>query len=232
MRVTIPTEKKPMLVAVAGMVGTGKTTLTQALAAYFGLPVALESVDDENPWLPLFYGETDGMRRYALPLQLHFLATRMESLRRMRAEEGDWILDRTWYEDAEVFARGLFEQGHMSPLEWVLYRRLYTELSHLQAARPPRLMIYLSAPLELVVERIRGRGRASEREVGLGYWQSLHDRYTRWIGGFRLCPVLTLDVRDYDVLNDPEGITFVARRVEQKLGRRLDAAGVQYNLLV
>jgi len=221
-----------MLVAVAGMVGTGKTTLTQALAAYFGLAVALESVDEENPWLPLFYGEAEGMRRYALPLQLHFLVTRMESLRRMRAEEGDWLLDRTWYEDAEVFARGLFEQGYLSPLEWVLYRRLFTELSHLPAARPPRLLIYLSAPLEVVVERIRGRGRAAEREVGTAYWEALHERYTRWIAGFRLCPVLTLDVRHYDLLSDPTAITHIARRVEDKLGRRLDTAGVQYNLLV
>lgn len=221
-----------MLVAVAGMVGTGKTTLTQALAAYFGLAVALESVDDDNPWLPLFYGEADGMRRYALPLQLHFLATRMESLRRMRAEESDWLLDRTWYEDAEVFARGLFEQGHMSPLEWVLYRRLYTELSHLPAARPPRLMIYLSAPLETVVERIRGRGREAEKEVGYSYWAALHERYSRWIASFRLCPVLTLDVRHYDLLGDPTAITHIAASVESKLGRRLATAGVQYNLMV
>lgn len=220
-----------MLVAVAGMVGTGKTTLTQALAAYFGLAVALESVDDENPWLPLFYGEPDGMRRYGLPLQLHFLATRMESLRRMRAEEGDWLLDRTWYEDAEVFARGLFEQGFLSPLEWVLYRRLYTELSHLPAARPPRLLIYLSGPLDLVVERIRGRGREAEREVGFAYWEALHGRYTHWIAGFRLCPVLALDVRHYDLVNDPTAITGIARRVEEKLGRRLDTAAVQYSLL-
>jgi deoxyadenosine/deoxycytidine kinase len=214
------------------MVGTGKTTLTQALAAYFGLAVALESVDEENPWLPLFYGEADGMRRYALPLQLHFLATRMESLRRMRAEEADWLLDRTWFEDAEVFARGLFETGYLSPLEWVLYRRLYTELSHLPAARPPRLLIYLSAPIEVVLERIRGRGRESEREVGTAYWQALHDRYTRWISGFRLCPVLMLDVRHYDLLSDPGAITHIADKVEARLGRRLDNAGVQYNLLV
>jgi len=221
-----------MLVAVAGMVGTGKTTLTQALASYFGLAVALESVDDENPWLPLFYGEPDGMRRYALPLQLHFLATRMESLRRMRAEQGDWLLDRTWYEDAEIFARGLFEQGYMSPLEWVLYRRLYTELSYLPAARPPRLLIYLAGPLDLVLERIHGRGRPSEREVGSAYWQSLHERYTGWIGGFRLCPVLTLDIRHYDLLNDPHAVVHIAGQVEDRLGRGLDQVGVQYNLLV
>jgi deoxyadenosine/deoxycytidine kinase len=229
-----------MLIAVAGLVGTGKTTLTQALARDLGLPMALESVDaaerpagepgEANPWLALFYGGEEAMRRFALPLQLHFLATRMEALRRMRAEGGDWVLDRTWYEDAEIFARGLYEEGKLSPMEWDLYRRLYTELSHLPAARPPRLLVYLQAPLELVIERIRGRGRLSEREVPAEYWAGLHRRYTRWIGGFRLCPVLTLDVRDYDLRTDPRALERLVARVERALGRRLAGAGVQYRL--
>jgi len=96
------------------MVGTGKTTLTSALAARFGLQMALESVDGENPWLESFYGGEVEMRTYALHLQLHFLATRFASMRRMRGLGGSWILDRTWYEDAEIFARGLFEQGLMT----------------------------------------------------------------------------------------------------------------------
>src|SRR3954464_10288670 len=107
-----------MLIGVAGMVGTGKTTLSHALAARFGLQIALESVDADNPWLEQFYGGPDDMRRYALPLQLHFLAPRFASVRKMRGQGGAWILDRTWYEDAEIFARGLAEQGIMSREEW------------------------------------------------------------------------------------------------------------------
>src|SRR6476620_9148483 len=115
------------------MVGAGKTTLTRALASRFGLQLALESVDAENPWLERFYEGPAAMRENALSLQLHFLATRFKSMRKMRAQGGAWILDRTWYEDAEIFARGLHEQGTMSDDEWTLYLRLYTELLHAPA---------------------------------------------------------------------------------------------------
>ena len=206
-----------MLIGVAGMVGTGKTTLTSALAARFGLQMALESVDAENPWLESFYGGEAEMRTYALHLQLHFLATRFASMRRMRGLGGSWILDRTWYEDAEIFARGLFEQGLMTSDEWTLYRRLYAELLYSPAARPPRLLVYLHAPLTVILERIATRGRPKERDVAVDYWSALHARYETWISQFRHCPVLRLDVRDYDLLTDPSAIEDVAARVRVEL---------------
>src|SRR5688572_18818536 len=112
------------------MVGAGKTTLTKALATRFGLQLALESVDADNPWLDRFYEGPEAMRTHGLSLQLHFLATRFKSMRRMRSLGGAWVLDRTWYEDAEIFARGLHEQGILSADEWSLYQRLYAELLH------------------------------------------------------------------------------------------------------
>ena len=111
------------------MVGSGKSTLARALASRFGLQLALESVDEGNPWLEPFYSSgPEGMKTYALHLQLHFLATRFASMRRMRGLGGSWVLDRTWYEDAEVFAAGHHEQGLLSREEWQLYRKLYAEL--------------------------------------------------------------------------------------------------------
>lgn len=210
-----------MLLGVAGMVGTGKTTLTQAFASRFGLQLALESVDAENPWLERFYTEPEGMRTYALHLQLHFLASRFQSMRRMRSLGGGWVLDRTWYEDAEVFARGLYEQQLMSAQEWELYARLYGELLYAPAARPPRLLIYLHGPLDTILGRIATRGRAAERETPVEYWAALHARYARWIAGFHRCPVLALDVREYDVLGEPEAIDEVAERVRARLDGEL-----------
>lgn len=200
------------------MVGSGKSTLTRALASRFGLQHALESVDDENPWLEQFYaGGEEAMRQHALQLQLHFLATRFETMRRMRGAGGSWILDRTWYEDAEIFARGHFDEGLMSSLEWQLYRRLYVELLHSPAARPPRLLVYLHAPLETIVERIRTRGRPKEKDTRESYWATLHARYERWISGFRHCPVLSLDVRGYDLVADSLAIDAIAARVRHRL---------------
>ena len=209
---------KSMLLAVAGMVGTGKTTLTRALARRFGLQMALESVDDENPWLTPFYGaEPEAQREYALRLQLHFLATRFHSMRRMRAAGGGWILDRTWYEDAEIFARGLADTGVMTRDEHELYERLYVELLTGPAARPPRLLIYLHGSLDLVVARIGQRGREAERDMPPSYWKSLHARYGTWIGGFRRCPVLHLDISAYDLLRDPLAIDDIAAAVRRRL---------------
>lgn len=206
-----------MLIGVAGMVGTGKTTLSRAIASRFGLQLALESVDADNPWLESFYGGPEEMRAYALHLQLHFLATRFASMRRMRGLGGSWVLDRTWYEDAEIFARGLFEQGLMTADEWQLYRRLYSELLHSPAARPPRLLIYLHGPIDVILERIATRGRPKEKDASAEYWASLHARYEQWIAGFRHCPVLALDVREYDLIGDPNAVEEIAGRVRLEL---------------
>jgi deoxyadenosine/deoxycytidine kinase len=207
-----------MLLGVAGMIGCGKTTLARGLTARFGLQLALESVDDENPWLERFYSGPDGMRTYGLHLQLHFLTTRFAAMRRMRAAGGSWVLDRTWYEDAEIFARALFEQRYMSVDDWALYSQLYAELLHAPAARPPRLLLYLHGPLDTILERIHTRGRPKERDADPGYFAELHARYTRWIGNFRKCAVLSLDVREYDLYADPAGAAEdIAARVRAEL---------------
>lgn len=211
-----------MLLGIAGMVGSGKTTLARALASRFGLQLALESVDQENPWLESFYASPDSMKSYALQLQLHFLATRFASMRRMRGLGGSWILDRTWYEDAEVFAAGMHEQGLLSNDEWQLYRKLYAELLYAPAARPPRLLIYLFAPLHTILARIAERGRPKERDTDPAYWEQLHARYAGWIQGFRQCPVLFIDVREYDLARDPAGAAEgIAARVRQRLEKEL-----------
>jgi deoxyadenosine/deoxycytidine kinase len=210
-----------MILGVAGMVGCGKSTLSTALAKRFGLQLALESVDADNPWLELFYDGDAGMRAYGLHLQLHFLATRFQSMRRMRAMGGSWVLDRTWYEDAEIFARGLYENGYMHSNDWELYQRLYAELLHAPAARPPRLMVYLHGPFETILDRIHTRGRPKEKDTDPEYFRTLHARYARWIDGFTRCPVLRLDIREYDLINDPNAVDDIATRVRLELEKEI-----------
>jgi deoxyadenosine/deoxycytidine kinase len=209
---------KSMLLAIAGMVGTGKTTLTRALAERFGLHMALESVDDDNPWLTPYYGHAPTARQeYALRLQLHFLATRFYAMRQMRARGGGWVLDRTWYEDAEIFAQGLFDEGVMSADEFALYNRLYAELLTGPGAKPPRLLIYLDGSLDLIVSRIALRGRQAERDMPRTYWERLHARYANWIVQFRRCPVLRLDISTYDLVRDASAVDAIAKAVRLRL---------------
>jgi deoxyadenosine/deoxycytidine kinase len=135
----------------------------------------------------------------------------------MRARGGGWILDRTWYEDAEIFARGLYEADVMTRHEFELYQRLYAELLTGPAARPPRLLIYLHGSLDLVVARIGQRGREAERDMAPSYWKALHGRYAAWIRDFRRCAVLQLDISEYDLLRDPAAIDEIAATIRRRL---------------
>jgi deoxyadenosine/deoxycytidine kinase len=105
----------------------------------------------------------------------------------------------------------------MDGREWALYQQLYGELLHSPAARPPRLLVYLHGPLDVVLARIARRGRAGERDTDAAYWAALHRRYERWAAAFHRAPVLAIDVRDYDLVDDPGAIDRVAARVRARL---------------
>lgn len=204
------------------MVGVGKTTATRKLGDYLGFHVLLESVGGDNPWLGLFYEDEASQARYGFHLQTHFLASRMRSLRRVRSYADHFISDTVADADAQIFARGLYEDGKMTDLEWQLYSALYEELLHSPAGSPPDVLIYLNAPLEEIERRIAARGRPSEQDVDRRYWEGLYGRYQRWVQQYDLSPVVEFDVREFDVRQDPYAVVRMVERLRQVVGPELD----------
>lgn len=183
-----------MYVAVAGTIGAGKSTLTRLLAERYHLRPVYEAVD-ENPYLADFYAD---MRRWAFHSQMFFLSARLEQ-HLAQVNPGERIIqDRTVDEDANVFARALYEDGMIDERDFAVYQRTYRAVR--RALRPPDLTIFVRASLPTVQRHIAMRGRGYEREVPEAYLLRLEALYQRWIEGFDLSPVVTVDADRYDVV--------------------------------
>jgi len=181
---------KKYCIAIAGNMGVGKSTLTQLLSESLGWTPFYEAVDD-NPYLADFYND---MRQWSFHSQIFFLTRRIRSHREITAYPNTALQDRSVYEDAEIFARNLYQRCNMSDRDYQLYRDLYEEL--IQALPKPDLIIYLKASVPTLIERIHRRGREYERDVSPLYLQQLNELYNTWIEDFTLCPILTLQA-DY-----------------------------------
>ncbi|HID34348.1 MAG TPA: deoxynucleoside kinase [Anaerolineae bacterium] len=179
-------------IAIAGNVGVGKSTLTRMLAARLGWEPFFEAVDD-NPYLADFYQD---MPRWAFHSQIFFLSRRLRHHHELLQREGSVIQDRSVYEDAEVFARNLYEQGAMGERDYRSYRELYEVLCAFLP--PPDLVIYLRADVDTLLARIRMRGRAYEQDIDPAYLARLNQLYDAWIEGFTLSPVLTIEAASMD----------------------------------
>jgi len=168
-------EKKKLFVAVAGNIGVGKTTLTRLLSQKLRWRAYYEKVID-NPYLAPFY---DNMQRWSFHLQIYFLSHRFKS----QKEISDWpdscIQDRSIYEDVEIFARTLHEQGHMTDVDYENYRMLFSTM--VEYLRKPDIIIYLRASVDSLVERILNRGRDFETTIDRAYLEQLGFAYERWI---------------------------------------------------
>ena len=147
------------LVLVAGNIGAGKTSLTERLAARLNWSADYESVAD-NPYLSDFYGD---MRAWSFHLQIFFLGHRAAQHRQLALDPRSAIIDRSIYEDAHIFARALHEMGNLSERDYTSYLRLYNLI--VESLPAPALLIYLRAPVEVLVERITRRGRAMESGI-------------------------------------------------------------------
>jgi deoxyadenosine/deoxycytidine kinase len=179
-------------IAVAGNMGTGKSSLVKWLCQQFQLVPFFEP-HEENPYLADFYAD---MPRWAFASQLHFLASRFRIHRQLDGESRPVVQDRTLYEDAEIFAAHLHRKGYIDKRDWRTYQELYEELR--ATVRPPSLMIYLRCDLATLRKRIRARGRAYEQAVPADYLRSLNRLYEAWFERYDLSPKLALSTDRLD----------------------------------
>jgi deoxyadenosine/deoxycytidine kinase len=198
-------------VAVAGNIGVGKSTLVAMLCERLGWQPFYEPVS-ENPYLADFYQD---MRAWAFHSQIFFLTKRLRSHRQLAEHPTSVIQDRSVYEDAQVFARNLFLQGHLNERDWATYGELYTVLT--EFLPPPDLVLYLRASVGTLEKRITLRGRDYERQIAPEYLARLNELYESWIAGFSLCPILTVPADDLDYVAHPAHLDLIVRKVQEKL---------------
>ena len=200
------------LIGIAGNIGVGKTTFTDLLAKRFGWKPFYESVID-NPYLSDFYGD---MGRWSFHLQIYFLHHRFRTHVEMSEHPGGAVQDRTIYEDVEIFARNLFEMGHMSKRDWENYYNLFQIMtSFLQS---PDLIIYLRASTDSLLSRIRSRDRDFERSIDPEYLHRLNIFYARWIERIQDTePVLVVDTDGFNIFKDTDRLEDVITQIRELL---------------
>lgn len=198
-------------IGIAGNIGAGKSTLTGMLAEQFNWQPFYEA-NAENPYLADFY---DDMKRWSFHSQTFFLGKRLEHHRLLIDHPGSVVQDRTVYEDAEIFARNLYQQGNMNERDYDAYRRLYQAVASFLPA--PDLMIYLEADVDTLMSHIRRRGREFELNISLDYLKQLNQLYTDWIEDWTACPILRIDMNGRDFQNNGQDFDYIVSEVHQAL---------------
>jgi deoxyadenosine/deoxycytidine kinase len=198
-------------VTIAGNVGVGKSTLTQLLAERLGWTPVYEAVDD-NPFIADFFAD---MRRWSFHSQLFFLSRRIRSHREMTSHPQPIIQDRSIYEDANIFARNLYERGNMTPREFEVYRSFYEEF--IQILPTPNLIVYLKASVPTLIERVHRRGRDYEKHISPLYLQQLNELYNAWSEDFTLCPILTIPTDELDFVRFENHFERVTAQIMSRL---------------
>jgi deoxyadenosine/deoxycytidine kinase len=197
-------------VAVAGNIGAGKSSLTGVLADYFRWDPFYERVDD-NPYLSDFYGD---MQRWSFHLQVFFLSSRFKHQRAIEDAGRSVVQDRSIYEDAEIFARNLYEMELMEERDYHNYTELFSIM--VGYLRPPDLLVYLRATVPTLVRHIQARGRDFEARIRLDYLERLNGLYEEWVASYAH-PKLIVEVDELDFVNRPSDRFEVVSRVESRL---------------
>lgn len=203
--------KRKVFVAVAGNIGAGKSSLTHLLSLRYGWKPFFESVED-NPYLNDFYAD---MKRWSFNLQVYFLSNRFRSHKAITEGPESVILDRVIYEDAEIFARNLYEIGNMEQRDYENYVALYDVMT--EYLRPPDLLIYLRANVDTLVQQISLRGRDFEQSIKKEYLEQLNRHYESWIARYKKGPLLVVESDELDFVNKQEDLEQLVRMIEGKL---------------
>jgi deoxyadenosine/deoxycytidine kinase len=203
-----------LFVVVAGNIGCGKTTLTNKLSEKLGWKPHFESVQD-NPYLADFYSN---MSRWSFPLQVYFLNHRFNTHKMIENSSGSAIQDRSIYEDANIFARALFEQGDLDLRDYENYKSLYQSM--INYLNPPTLMIFLRRSIPKLLERIKKRGRDYEQEIPVDYLTRLNLYYDDWYKNYNMGKSLIIDTDELDFLENEDHfnklITKIWDSIDQK----------------
>lgn len=207
-----------MYIAIAGNIGSGKTSLTEILTERFKATAYYE--DGDNPYIGDFY---DNMSRWSFNLQIYFLGARINQQIKMleAAAAGDLLQDRTIYEDAHIFANNLHQMGLMSSRDFNTYMGIFNMATHLIPS--PDLLIYLRAGVPTLIKQIHKRGRAYEMSIDEGYLQRLNDKYNDWIDNIYEGEVLTVDIDHTDFVSDPAAVDAIVEQIEA-VRRKQEAA--------
>ncbi len=200
-----------MHIAIAGNIGSGKTSLTALLANHYGWEAHFEEVDD-NPYLADFY---EDMQRWSFNLQVYFLNSRFSQVNEIRRMEKDVIQDRTIYEDAYIFAPNLYDMGLMGKRDFDNYAQLFELMSSLVQA--PDLLIYLRASVPKLVEQIQTRGREYENNIRLDYLKRLNERYEAWIEQYNKGKLLIINVDEHNFIKNKSDLSFIIDKVDAQV---------------
>ncbi len=200
-----------MHIAIAGNIGSGKTTLTRLLSKHYNWDAKYEDVD-ENPYLADFYND---MQRWSFNLQIYFLKERFKGIVEIQKSLNNVVQDRTIYEDARIFASNLHAMGLMSSRDFENYNTLFNLM--LSLVKAPDLLIYLRSSIPNLVSQIHKRGREYENGIRIDYLSGLNERYEKWIEGYKDGKVLIVDVDENKFEDRPEDLSIVIDRIEAQL---------------
>ena len=200
-----------MHIAVAGNIGSGKTTLTGMLAKHYGWDALYESVED-NPYLASLYQD---MQRWSFNIQIYFLNSRFHQVLDIRQRKKDVIQDRTIYEDAYIFAPNLHRMELMASRDFENYASLFELMK--KFLQPPDLLIYLKADVETLISQILKRGRAYEGDISLSYLENLNKLYNNWIDSYDDGKLLVVDVNKLKFAEKPEDFGVIIEKIDTEL---------------